>query len=60
MIFKTNTDDFGRMGLGLNNSFKEMFNGDFFNEQNLLSYSDISAIKAYNAEIDMCNIADHI
>lgn len=54
MIFKTNTDDFGRMGLGLNNSFKEMFNGDFFKEQNLLSDSDISAIKAYNAEIDKC------
>lgn len=54
MIFKTNTDDFGRMGLGLNNSFKGMFNGDFFKEQNLLSDSDISAIKAYNAEIDKC------
>lgn len=54
MIFKTNTDDFGRMGLGLNNSLKEMFNGDFFKEQNLLSDSDISAIKAYNAEIDKC------
>lgn len=54
MIFKTNTDDFGRMGLELNNSFKEMFNGDFFKEQNLLSDSDISAIKAYNAEIDKC------
>lgn len=53
-IFKTNTDDFGRMGLGLNNSFKGMFNGDFFKEQNLLSDSDISAIKAYNAEIDKC------
>lgn len=54
MIFKTNTDDFGRMGLGLNNPLKEMFNGDFFKEQNLLSDSDISAIKAYNAEIDKC------
>lgn len=54
MIFKTNTDDFGRMGLGLNNSFKGMFNGDFFKEQNLLSDNDISAIKAYNAEIDKC------
>lgn len=54
MIFKTNTDDFGRMGLGLNNSFKGMFNGDFFKKQNLLSDSDISAIKAYNAEIDKC------
>lgn len=54
MIFKTNTDDFGRMGLEFNNSFKEMFNGDFFKEQNLLSDSDISAIKAYNAEIDKC------
>lgn len=54
MIFKTKTDDFGRMGLGLNNSFKGMFNGDFFKEQNLLSDSDISAIKAYNAEIDKC------
>lgn len=54
MIFKTNTDDFGRMGLGLNNPFKEIFNGDFFKEQNLLSDSDISAIKAYNAEIDKC------
>lgn len=53
-IFKTNTDDFGRMGLGLNNSFKGMFNGDFFKKQNLLSDSDISAIKAYNAEIDKC------
>lgn len=42
------------MGLGLNNSFKGMFNGDFFKEQNLLSDSDISAIKAYNAEIDKC------
>lgn len=54
MIFKTNTDDFGRMVLGLNNSFKGMFNGDFFKKQNLLSDSDISAIKAYNAEIDKC------
>ena len=54
MIFKTKTDDFGRMGLWLNNSFKGMFNGDFFKEQNLLSDSDISAIKAYNAEIDKC------
>ena len=54
MIFKTNTDDFGRMGLELNNSFKGLFNGDFFKEQNLLSDSDISAIKAYNAEIDKC------
>lgn len=54
MIFKTNTDDFGRMGLGLDNPLKEMFNGDFFKEQNLLSDSDISAIKAYNVEIDKC------
>ena len=42
------------MGLGLNNSFKGIFNGDFFKEQSLLSDSDISAIKAYNAEIDKC------
>lgn len=42
------------MGLGLNNPFKGIFNGDFFKEQNLLSDSDISAIKAYNAEIDRC------
>lgn len=52
MIFETNTDDFGRMGLGLNKSFKGMFNGDFFKKQNLLSDSDISAIQAYNAEIN--------
>lgn len=58
MIFKTKKDDFGRTHTGINNdivsSVKGVFNGDFFKEQQLLSDSDIKAIKAYNAEIDRC------
>jgi hypothetical protein len=46
----------------LNDSFKGLFNGDFFeggmgmglSDGTLLSESDVSAIKAYNAEIDAC------
>lgn len=54
-IFKTKTDDFGRIKAGLNDSIKDaIFNGNFFKRQNLLSNSDITAIKAYNAEIDKC------
>mgnify|MGYP000100591529 CR=1 len=60
MIFKTKTDDFGRLKTGLNYGIKGavtgIFNGDFFKDffkrQNLLSDSDIAAIKAYNTEID--------
>lgn len=58
MIFKTKKDDFGRTHAGINNdivsSVKGVFNGDFFKGQQLLSDSDIKAIKAYNAEIDRC------
>ena len=58
MIFKTKKDDFGRTHTGINNdivsSVKGVFNGDFFREQQLLSDSDIKAIKAYNTEIDRC------
>lgn len=58
MIFKTKKDDFGRTHVGINNdivsSVKGVFNGDFFKGQQLLSDSDIKAIKAYNAEIDRC------
>lgn len=57
-IFKTKTDDFGRIKTGLNDGIKDavtgIFNGNFFKRQNLLSDSDITAIKAYNAEIDKC------
>lgn len=54
MIVKTKTDDFGNNTIGLNNPFKGLFNGDFFKRQNLLSDADITAIKAYNTEIDKC------
>ena len=58
MIFKTKTDDFGRIKTGLNEGIKDtvtgIFNGSFFKRQNLLSDSDITAIKAYNTEIDKC------
>lgn len=58
MIFKTQTDDFGRITTGINkdlkSSFKGMLNGDFFKKQSLFSDSDINAIKAYNAEINRC------
>ena len=54
-IFKTKTDDFGRIKAGLNDGIKDaIFNGNFFKRQNLLSNSDITAIKTYNAEIDKC------
>lgn len=58
MIFKTKTDDFGRLKAGLNDGIKDtvtgVFNGDFFKRQNLLSDLDITAIKEYNSEIDRC------
>lgn len=58
MMFKTQTDDFGRITTGINkdlkSSFKGMLNGDFFKKQSLFSDSDINAIKAYNAEINRC------
>ena len=58
MIFKTQTDDFGRITTGINKDFKSSFmgilNGDFFKKQSLFSDSDINAIKAYNAEINRC------
>lgn len=52
MIFKTiNGDELGKTEISINNGFKELFNGDSFKKQSVLSNSDISALKAYNAEI---------
>ena len=50
MIFKTTTNRFGETRLGTNfGNIK-----DFFTRQNILSDSDIKAIKEYNAQIDAC------
>ena len=56
MVFKTITDDFGRMTIGINDdlksTFKGIFSGNFFKKQSLFSDSDVNAMKAYNAEIN--------
>lgn len=46
----------------MNNSFKGMFNGDFFKKKSILSDADISSLQTYNAEIQRGvrpNIAFH-
>lgn len=54
MIFNTQNDEFGRMGITPNKNLLNILNGDFFKRQQLLPDSDIKAIEAYNAEIDKC------
>lgn len=49
-IFKTITDELGNTTI--NNGFKGLFSGDFFKKKSILSDDDISAIQAYNAEIN--------
>ena len=51
-IFKTSTNELGKTTIGLNNSLKGMFSGDFFKKKSILSDSDITSLKAYNAEIE--------
>ena len=51
-IFKTITDELGNTKLSINNRFKGLFSGDFFKKKSILSDDDISAIQAYNAEIN--------
>ena len=51
-IFKTITDELGNTKLSINNGFKGLFSGDFFKKKSILSDDDISAIQAYNAEIN--------
>ena len=51
-IFKTITDELGNTKLSINNGLKGLFSGDFFKKQSVLSDSDISALQAYNAEIE--------
>jgi len=52
MIFKTITDDLGNAKLSLNQTVKDLFNGNLFKEQSILSDNDINCLKAYNAEIE--------
>lgn len=51
MIFKTIKDDLGNLKLSINSDIKDLFNGNFFKKQSILSDDDIKALKAYNAEI---------
>ena len=51
-IFKTITDELGNTKLSINNGLKGLFSGDLFKKQSVLSDSDISALQAYNAEIE--------
>lgn len=59
MIFKTMTNTSGKTGIQPNNFISGLFNGDLFKKQNfslseVLSTSDVDAIKAYNKQIDNC------
>ena len=59
MIFKTMTNTSGKTGIQPNNFFSGLFNGDLFKERTfslseVLSTSDVDAIKAYNKQIDNC------
>lgn len=59
MIFKTITNTSGKTGIKPNNFISGLFNGDLFKKQNfslseVLSTSDVDAIKAYNKQIDNC------
>lgn len=51
-IFKTITDELGNTKLSINKGFKGLFSGDFFKKKSILSDDDISALQAYNAEIN--------
>ena len=59
MIFKTMTNTSGKTGIRPNNFISGLFNGDLFKKQTfslseVLSTSDVDAIKAYNKQIDNC------
>ena len=59
MIFKTMTNTSGKTGIQPNNFISGLFNGDLFKERTfslseVLSTSDVDAIKAYNKQIDNC------
>lgn len=59
MIFKTMTNTSGKTWIQPNNFISGLFNGDLFKKQNfslseVLSTSDVDAIKAYNKQIDNC------
>ena len=59
MIIKTMTNTSGKTGIQPNNFISGLFNGDLFKKQNfslseVLSTSDVDAIKAYNKQIDNC------
>lgn len=59
MIFKTMTNTSGKTGIQPNNFISGLFNGDLFKKQTfslseVLSSSDVDAIKAYNKQIDNC------
>ena len=59
MMFKTMTNTSGKTGIQPNNFISGLFNGDLFKKQNfslseVLSTSDVDAIKAYNKQIDNC------
>lgn len=51
-IFKTITDELGNTKLSINKGFKGLFSGEFFKKKSILSDDDISALQAYNAEIN--------
>lgn len=51
-IFKTINDELGQTKVVLNDTVKSLFNGDLFKKKSLLSQSDISALQAYNAELE--------
>lgn len=59
MIFKTMRNTSGKTGIQPNNFISGLFNGDLFKKQTfslseVLSTSDVDAIKAYNKQIDNC------
>ena len=59
MILKTMTNTSGKTGIQPNNFISGLFNGDLFKKQTfslseVLSTSDVDAIKAYNKQIDNC------
>lgn len=59
MIFKTMTNTSGKTVIQPNNFISGLFNGDLFKKQTfslseVLSTSDVDAIKAYNKQIDNC------
>ena len=51
-IFKTITDELGNTKLSINKGFKGLFSGEFFKKKSILRDDDISALQAYNAEIN--------